>query len=247
MSPNDTPPEWRYETSEDLNKTAIERLRSFPREPEMLVYAMRSAAALLVRAWLRIYHRLRIVGSENLPAEGSYVVVSNHSSHLDALCLLAMFPLGKLHRVFPAAAADYFFESLPRTAIAAIVVNALPFDRSAHVGQSLGLCRDLLDNPGNTLIIFPEGTRSTTGEVGRFRPGIGLLVAGTSTPVVPCYLDGAFRAWPKGKRIPRPRQIRVIIGKPRTFEGLAPDKSGALEIGEALRQAVVELQMARKA
>ena len=54
------------------------------------------------------------------------------------------------------------------------------------------------------LILFPEGTRSRTGEMGPFKPGIGALVAGTAAPVVPCYLSGAFAAWPPTSRLPRP-------------------------------------------
>lgn len=210
---------WHYETSERLDQTAIERLRHFPREPDMLVFGLRSAGAVLIRAWLGIYHRLSIVGQDNLPREGSYIIVANHASHLDTLAIVSALPLAKLHRVFSAAAKDFFFESLPRTALASILVNALPFDRQAHIRQSLGLCKAVLENPGNILLIYPEGTRSTTGEIGGFRPGISLLLAGSDLPVVPCYLDGTFRAWPKGARFPRPRKVRLLIGKPHRYPG----------------------------
>src|SRR5687767_7788390 len=174
---------WRYQPVLDLDQTLIERLRHFPREPDMLVYALRSAASLAIRAWLLGYHRFEIIGREHLPTEGSFVLVANHSSHLDALCLLSALPLKKLHRAFPAAAADYFFESLPRIWIAAVAINALPFARQVHVRQSLSLCENLLANPGNVLIIFPEGTRSVTGKVGKFKSGIGMLLAGSQVPV----------------------------------------------------------------
>ena len=168
----------------------VERLRRFPREPDILVYACRTIAALLIRAWLRVYHRLRIVGREKLPREGSFVLVANHCSHLDALTILSALPLGKLHRVFPAAAQDFFFVSIPRLAVAAIVVNALPFNRQANIRQSLSLCKQLLENSGNVLLLFPEGTRSTTGAMGEFKAGIGLMLAGMDVPVVPCFLEG---------------------------------------------------------
>ncbi len=268
---------WRYETAEDLDQPLSERLRHFPREPDILVYTLRSATALIIRAWLRTYHRLRIVGRENLPgisakhatgvvgaanseemlAKGakaggtsrlpaaqkyrSFVLVANHSSHLDALCLLAALPLRKLHRAFPAAAADYFFESIPRTWFSAVIVNALPFARQVQIRQSLALCEHLLLNPGNVLILFPEGTRSMTGEVGRFKPGIGLLLAGRDLPVVPCYLDGAFRAFRKGQWVPRPRQITLRIGAPKNYSHVLPGKESACQIAEELRKAVLEL------
>ena len=63
---------------------------------------------------------------EHLRSNRSFVLVANHSSHLDTVCLLAGLPLRRLHRAFPAAAADYFFKSVPRTWIATVVVNAFP-------------------------------------------------------------------------------------------------------------------------
>jgi len=232
---------WVYESAEDLDLTLVERLRNFPREPDMLVYGIRSLAALILRGWLRTYHRLEIRGRENLPKDKSFVLVANHTSHLDTLCLLASFPLKKLHRTFPAAAADYFFQSVPRIWVAAVVVNALPFGRQTHIRQSLGLCQHLLENPGNVLIIFPEGTRSATGEIGRFKPGIGALVAGRDIAVMPCCLSGGFRAWPKGKVLPRPVKLRLTIGAPRRFASAAPGKEAANAIAAELEEAVRKL------
>ncbi len=236
--------EWRYEPVPDLDQSFAERLRHFPREPEMLVYGLRSGVALLIRGWLKLYHRLEVQGLENLPKEGSFVMAANHSSHLDALCLLSALPLRKLHRAFPAAAADYFFTNLPRTALSTIVVNALPFNRRDHAQQSLQMCRHLLENPGNILIVFPEGTRTTTGELGTFKPGVGILLAGTDIPVMPCYIDGAFRACPKGKFLPRPYKVRLRIGQLRTYENLPPGKESAMAISDDLRNQVLELSHA---
>ncbi len=232
---------WHYEPAGDLDEPTIERLRRFPREPDMLVYGLRLSSALLCRGWLRLFHRLEIVGRENLPAEGSFVMVANHASHLDALCLLAALPWSRLHNAFPAAARDYFFESAPRVLLAAIVVNAMPFERRTSPRQTLAICRQLLDRPGNALLLFPEGTRSTTGEVAEFKPGIGLLLAGSAHPVVPCYLEGAHRAWPKGTWFPRPRPLRLRIGTPRTFAHLDRGKDAALQIAQELREAVRSL------
>ena len=180
------------------------------------------------------------VGEEHLRSNRSFVLVANHSSHLDTVCLLAGLPLRRLHRAFPAAAADYFFKSVPRTWIATVVVNALPFARQTHVRQSLAICGELLANAGNILIIFPEGTRSTTGRASgiqgrhrcaRGRPGC--------SGVLPCYLDGAFRAWPKGSRWPRPRKVRLIIGAPRNYASRRRrTKSASAAIAEELHDAV---------
>jgi 1-acyl-sn-glycerol-3-phosphate acyltransferase len=232
---------WKYESAEDLDQAMVERLRRFPREPDMLVYGLRSLAALTMRGWLRLYHRLEVHGRELLPPERSCVLVANHGSHLDTLCLLAALPMSRRHRAFPAAAADYFFQSVPRIWIAAVVVNALPFSRQVHVRQSLNLCQRLLANPGNVLIIFPEGTRSTTGEIGRFKPGIGALLAGEDIPVLPCHLSGVTRAWPKGKLLPRPAKVSLRIGPPKNYSTLTPGRDTAGMIAAELEQAVRDL------
>ncbi len=232
---------WHYDSTHDVDLSAIGRLRRFPREPDMLVYGLRSVGALLIRAWLRVWHRFEIVGHEHLRTNRSLVMVANHSSHLDTLCLLAALPLRRLHRAFPAAAADYFFRSVPRTWIAAVVMNALPFARQTNVRQSLSVCAELIGDPGNILIIFPEGTRSKDGRTQEFKCGIGALVAGRDVSVVPCYLDGAFRAWPKGRRLPRPRKVRLIVGEPRNYVSRNNDKTDIGAITSELECAVREL------
>ncbi len=217
---------WQYDTADDLDMTLAERLRGFPRQPDMLVYGLRTLTAAVIRTWLAIYHRMQIVGRENLPTDGSFIIVANHSSHLDALCVLAALPMHKIHRSFPAAA---------------LIVNALPFGRQVNVRQSLALCSTLLANPGNVLIIFPEGTRSATGAMAEFKPGIGALAAGTAYPVVPCHLYNCHSAWPKGSWLPRPRKLRVTVGKPLLFSHASPGKESAIQIARELHDAVQSL------
>ena len=233
---------WRYDPARDLNREPIDRLRQFPREPDMLVYGLRSVCALIIRGLLRIYNRFEIVGHENLRTNRSLVIVANHCSHLDTLCLLAALPLRKLNRAFPAAASDYFFQRVPRLWAAAVLVNALPFGRNSRTRKSLTVCTKLLSNPGTILIISPEGTRSTTGEINEFKSGIGALVAGRDIPVVPCFIDGSFRAWPKGKRFPRPSKMRLIVGQPRNYLTRATEKIDICSIAAELREAVSALR-----
>jgi len=233
--------EWEYNPPPDIDETMSEHLRNFPRQPHMFMYALRSVAALLLRGWMRIYHRLRIEGRGNLPKTGSFILVCNHTSHLDTLCMLCSVPLKRIHRTFPAAAADYFFSSLPRSAISAILINALPFERKLKGAESLAVCGELLKNEGNVLIIFPEGTRTTSGEMGRFRSGIGRLVVGTDLPVLPCYLDGGLKAWPKGKIIPWPFMLNLRIGVPRQYAHLDKSSESVRKICQDLQESVAEL------
>src|SRR5947209_20350301 len=138
---------WRYRSLRDLERTPLDRLREFPREPDMLVSGLRSIVALIIRGLLRIYNRFEIVGHENLRTNRSLVIIANHCSHLDTLCLLAALPLGKLRCAFAAAASDYFFRSVARTWVAALVCNAFPFQRHVRARHSLSFCADLLDEP----------------------------------------------------------------------------------------------------
>jgi 1-acyl-sn-glycerol-3-phosphate acyltransferase len=233
---------WRYDSARDLDRAPIDRLRRFPREPDMLVYGLRSLCALIIRALLRIYNRFEIIGHENLRTNRALVIVANHCSHLDTLCLLAALPLRKLHRAFPVAASDYFFKTVTRLWAAAVLVNALPFGRHSRTRKSLTICNDLLASPGTILIIFPEGTRSTSGQINQFKFGIGALVAGKDVAVVPCFIDGSFQAWPKGKRIPRPRKVRLIVGAPRNYRERTTDKIDICAIATDLRDAIEKLR-----
>ena len=203
---------------------------------------LRAGLHLTLRGFLRTYHRFRVRGAENLPADRSFVLVCNHTSHLDALCILSSLPLESVQRAFPAAAADYFFSSLPRAFLSSIFVNGLPFDRQGGGAESVALCAQLLAGDRHVLILFPEGTRSVSGELQRFRAGVGRLVVGTTIPVVPCYLDGAHAAWPKGARFPRPRRLELRVGAPRTFEQVEAGRPGAVRrVCRELEQAVLGL------
>lgn len=198
---------------------------------------LRRPVALLIRGLLRTYGGLRIEGAENLPNEGSFVLVANHTSHLDALCLLAALPLARLPRAATVAAEDYFFQSRARFWIAALTVNALPFTRGKGARESLAACAEVLAQDGRILIIFPEGTRARDGKLQPFRGGIGALVAGRDLPVLPCHIEGAHRSWPKGGRWPRPARLRLRIGRPRHYAAPA----GRAAIAEELHAAVEAL------
>jgi 1-acyl-sn-glycerol-3-phosphate acyltransferase len=197
----------------------------------------RQLVAMSARVYLRWYHRLHIVGRENLPASGSFVMVANHTSHLDALCLLAALPTARLTRAFPVAAQDYFCSGVRRLALSAFV-NAVPFSRRAHIAAGIRTCRALLAAQENILIWFPEGTRSATGELHDFRPGVGSLVAGTNVPVVPCAIHGGFDSFPKGGRFPHPGRLRLVIGQPREYKNMSACRAANHLIAQDLHSAV---------
>jgi 1-acyl-sn-glycerol-3-phosphate acyltransferase len=233
--------QWHYDPAAHFDQTQLEWLRGFPRKPGMLVWTVRSLAAAVLRGWMQLYHRLTIVGRENLPGDRPFVLVANHASHLDTLCLLSALPISRLHGAFPIAARDYFLRRAPWAFLATALFNALPFDRHFAPWRCLGVCAHLLQKPGNIVIFFPEGTRSGGPEPGEFKPGVALLAAGRDIPVVPCHLVGTHAALPKGAWFPQPKAVRLTIGPPRFYAHLPPTKESAKRICRELREAVMSL------
>jgi 1-acyl-sn-glycerol-3-phosphate acyltransferase len=95
---------------------------------------------------------------------------------------------------------------------------------------------------GSTFILFPEGTRARDGKLGTFKPGIGMMVAGSDVPVVPCALEGCFEAMPPDAQVPRPKRITVRIGQPRQFREIPNTRDGWKEIASTLQADVAALQ-----
>jgi len=90
-------------------------------------------------------------------------------------------------------------------------------------------------------IIFPEGGRSRNGSMMPFKHGLGMLVAETNVPVVPCCLAGTFEALPPHQKIPRPVGIKLILGDARQFASTANDRGGWSEIAADLETCVRDL------
>ncbi|MBA8793768.1 1-acyl-sn-glycerol-3-phosphate acyltransferase [Friedmanniella endophytica] len=154
-------------------------------------------------------------GREHLDGlEMPYVVVSNHSSHLDAPLVMGAWPRQQSRYLAANAAADYFFDVTWRKALTALFFNAFPVDRTGLRGRG-GMATKLLDD-GVPLVIFPEGTRSKDGQLGRFTPGAAALCVSRNVPCVPVALVGAYEAMPKGTNWPRRGRppVTVNIGAP---------------------------------
>jgi 1-acyl-sn-glycerol-3-phosphate acyltransferase len=90
-------------------------------------------------------------------------------------------------------------------------------------------------------IIFPEGGRSRTGSIMPFKHGLGMLVAETNVPVVPCALVGTFEALPAERNFPRPVAIKLAIGDPLQFASTANDRSGWSQIAKSVESRVRDL------
>jgi 1-acyl-sn-glycerol-3-phosphate acyltransferase len=230
--------EWEYKPAGDVGLPAAERWRSLRREAGLPSALAHDAWCALTGAYLKGYHRFRIDGRQHLPEQPPFVVVANHASHLDALALAVGLPPRFRSRAFPIAAGDTFFETKATAAFAAIFLNALPMWRKKCGSHAMETLRERLVGGDAIYLLFPEGTRTRTGEMAHFRAGIGMLVAGTNVPVVPAYLDGCFAAMPSTARFPRPGAISLRFGVPETFPRVANDRAGWHEVAAALEESV---------
>ncbi len=178
---------------------------------------LRSAACRVIRAICRRRLKLECTGREHIPERGPFIVVSNHTSHVDTGVLLAA--LGRLApRVHAAAATDYWFRNPVFGWFLHTTLGAIPFDRHAHsISKALALPSELLRN-GRSLIFYPEGGRSETGELRPFKSAIGLLALASVAPVLPVYIHGAYQVMPKGGAFIRRHPVRVSFGPARPVE-----------------------------
>ncbi len=170
--------------------------------------------------------------------EGPCLVVSNHNSHLDAAVLMTLFPMRRLPHAHPVAAADYFGKTWFRRTVAMMLMNGIPIERTPRAGEDPLQPMIAALESGEALIFFPEGSRGEPGVVAPFRSGVGRLVqAVPGLLIVPVFLSGPERVWPRGQAVPLPLGIDANVGKPRTY---ASDGE-AREIAESVRRDVLAL------
>jgi 1-acyl-sn-glycerol-3-phosphate acyltransferase len=191
-------------------------------------YAKAARAGLLglgLGPMIDFYVRNRVVGGEVFDTLAHPVVfVANHSSHLDTPTILRALPPKWRSRTAVAAAADYFYKKRWKANGVALLFNTVPLGRQ---GGGLGSGATdhvdrLIDDKWN-LVMFPEGTRSRDGEIGKVRSGAAVIAAQHGIDVVPIYISGTHQAMPPGQnwpqRIPgrffsRRHEVEVRFGEP---------------------------------
>ncbi len=141
------------------------------------------------------------------------IFAANHHSHVDAGLLLSSLPEPFRYKVFVGAAADYFFTNKVTGALSALVLNAIPIERTKVTRRSADQAAELLGD-GWSMVIFPEGGRSPDGWGQPFRGGAAYLAIRCGVPIVPVHLRGTGRILPKGASRPRPGPATVTFGRP---------------------------------
>ena len=169
--------------------------------------ACRAAAFAIMRALWRVEGR----GMHHVPASGPVLLIANHSSVLDPPFVGGVAP----RQLTFLAKAELF--AVPGFGRLIHALNARPVRREGADAGALRVALRVLERRG-ALLVFPEGTRGEEGTLRAPKPGAALLAVLSGAPVVPVYVRGSGRAWPRGRRLPRPAKVVVTFGPPLRFE-----------------------------
>lgn len=245
----------RMETSEDFKETSraswrdILRLKGDTEEFEhplsneegqnrFLDYLAKALFFLI----LKIFCRLKVFGQEHLPPKGPYIICCNHTSFLDAFVVITGLPQSIATETYFIGLKEIF--DLPAIRWSTRLARVIPIDPATELVRAMKAASYVLRN-NKILCIFPEGQRSIDGEVKRFKKGVGILAKELQVPVVPVAIDGAYEAWPRTVRFPRPHPIKIIFGKPIGYRDILKSSSGEDDykrIADSVRERIVKLK-----
>jgi long-chain acyl-CoA synthetase len=189
------------------------------RVPGAVSSAGKAGLAWAQRAFYNKVLETRVKGESHIPQHTSFIVAANHCSHLDMGAIKVA--LGDAGRGLTSlAAADYFFRNRYRRAYFKHFTNLVPMERSGSIRKSMDTAESVLRR-GRSMVVFPEGTRSVTGELADFLPSLGYLAMRAEVGVLPAHVAGTFEALPKGTAVPRARELTVSFGPFLASEWLA--------------------------
>jgi 1-acyl-sn-glycerol-3-phosphate acyltransferase len=207
-------------------------------------------ARFILRPLFLVAFRPHVTGRENVPAEGPFILASNHLSFIDSMAIPLMAP----RRVGYLAKAEYFTSPgiggwFTRTVFTAL--GALPVERDTHRAAQAALDTAMtVLRAGGGFGLYPEGTRSRDGRLARGKTGVAWLALTAGCPVVPVAILGTDRIQPIGARWPRPRRFSVTFGEPLTFpelQGMAGDNRARRVVTDRIMEAIADLSGQEKA
>ncbi|MDY0405688.1 lysophospholipid acyltransferase family protein [Virgibacillus sp. 179-BFC.A HS] len=182
-------------------------------------------AKLIVSAIFYPLFRIKVIGKENIPKNGPVIICSNHISNLDPPVVGITNP----RTVYFMAKEELFDSKLFGGLLRKI--NAFPVKRGVADRTALKKGIHVLRD-GHTLGLFPEGTRSKTGQLGKPLAGVGFFALKTDAQVIPCAIKGTYKPF---------RKLEVRYGKPMDMHKLKNEKAGAKETSEAIMMEIKKL------
>jgi long-chain acyl-CoA synthetase len=202
----------------------------------------------------RIFAWVRVGGLEHLDGiTGPVVFASNHQSHFDVPVILMALPGSWRARIAPAALKEFFkahffpegfttkqvVTNRLNYYLSAFFFNIFPLpQREAGARQTLRYIGEVAGD-GYSVLIFPEGVRSTSGDIKAFKPGIGMIGSRLDLPIVPVRIDGADRVLHTSWKWPKPGPVSVTFGAPIRLSG-----DNYADLSRQIEQAVRDLPIA---
>ena len=188
----------------------------------------------IIRGFYKAYNHLIIKGTENIPANGPMIIAPNHQSFLDGPLVSATLPTAVMKNAYYYATEEHMQGSL-RKAYARN--NNIILMERGNLRDSILKLGEVLKQ-GKHVVIFPEGRRTHTGELGEFKKTFAILSKELQVPVVPVCIKGAYEALPRSKRFPTSHQIEIEYLPP-----IYPDSALSYEeIAEQVKQAIQTCQ-----
>jgi len=187
-----------------------------------------SLIRLLAFLILKIIFGIKVFGKNYIPKKGGFILASNHVSYLDPIVLGATCP----RRLNFMARDDLFCNPLFSWLISKL--GAFPIKRNSVDFSAIKKAMRRLEY-GESLLLFPEGSRSFEGLSLQPQPGIGFLGAKLNVPVVPAFIRGTDKALPKGARFIKPQRVSVYFGKQIFIERRMPYQDIARRVMEEIR------------
>jgi 1-acyl-sn-glycerol-3-phosphate acyltransferase len=171
---------------------------------------------VFMRNFLRVIVGVKYHNAAALKKCDHFVIVSNHNSHLDTMALLSALSSKQLAKTHPIAAGDYFGQSPMRAFFTRYFVNAILIPRVVKRGEQnpIRVMSETLKK-GDSLILFPEGSRGEPEKMQEFKKGIGLLMKmNPQVPYIPVFMKGMGKVLPKGENLLVPFDSYVCFGDP---------------------------------
>jgi 1-acyl-sn-glycerol-3-phosphate acyltransferase len=191
-------------------------------------------ARCLARTFTTIWFDLKVYGKENVPEEGGVLFVANHLSFLDPMLVGS-----QMRRPMSFLARSGLFDN-PLFGWWIRQCNAFPVRQGeGDIGAVRETIRRLQE--GHMLNIFPEGGRSSDGELQPIQPGVALIIRKAGVPILPVAIEGSFQAWPNSRKLFRPHPVRVLIGKPMHLHDRRPREIVQI-IDDTLRSMIADLR-----